>query len=62
MKAMRVLTGHAQEKGRFFLPQGTIDPPLELRHQFFPFLDKAMGTVTADASKKPAAQAFFELL
>ena len=62
MKAMRILAGRAQEKGSFFLPQGTVNPPPELHHQVFLFLDKAMGTITADASKKPTTQAFFKLL
>ena len=60
LKAMRALAGHSQDKGGFFLPRSTIDPPPELCRQVFPFLDKAISTI--DNVPKPTAQAFFELL
>ena len=61
LKAMQALAWYSQERGVFFLPWSTINPPPELHCQVFPFLDKAIKTIKACNEQKPTAQALFEL-
>jgi hypothetical protein len=47
MKALRVIGGHDEMKGSYFLARGAVIPPEELQKQIFPFRDTALVQVNA---------------
>jgi hypothetical protein len=47
MKALRVMGGHEETKGSYYLARGAFIPPEELQKHLFPFVDLALVQVNA---------------